>query len=115
MSTILVSSFMPERVEDDRLVDPVEELGEEGGLEDVLDLAADPLLVAGAGQVGDDLAAEVGGHDDDRVAEVDGPALAVGQPAVVEDLEQDVEDVAVGLLDLVEEDDRIRPAADRPR
>ena len=35
------------------------------------------------------------------------------KPAVVEDLEQDVEDVAVGLLDLVEQDDRIRPAADR--
>ena len=34
----------------------------------------------------------------------DGPALAVGQPAVVEHLEQDVEDVGVGLLDLVEQD-----------
>ena len=71
------------------------------------------VLVAGPGQLGDDLAAEVGGHDDDRVAEVDGPPLAVGQPAVVEDLEQHVEDVAVGLLDLVEQDDRIGPAADR--
>ena len=32
------------------------------------------------------------------------------KPAVIEDLEQDVEDVAVGLFDLVEQDDRIRPA-----
>ena len=36
----------PQRVEDDRLVDPVEELGEELGLEDLHDRAADPLLVA---------------------------------------------------------------------
>ena len=49
----------------------------------------------------------------DGVAEVDRAALAVGQPAVVEDLEQDVEDVAMGLFDLVEEHDRIRPPPDR--
>ena len=34
--------------------------------------------------------------------EVHGAALAVGQPAVVEHLQQDVEHVGVGLLDLVE-------------
>ena len=48
-----------------------------------------------------------------RVLEVDRPALAVGQATVVEDLEQDVEDVRVGLLDLVEQDDLVRPAPDR--
>jgi hypothetical protein len=37
------------------------------------------------------------------VAEVDGPALGVGQPAVLKDLQQDVEDVRVGLLDLVQQ------------
>ena len=37
----------------------------------------------------------------------------VGQAAVVEELEQDVEDVGVGLLDLVEEHHLVRPAADR--
>ena len=61
----------------------------------------------------DQVAADVAGHDHDRVAEVDRPALAVGQPAVVEDLEQDVEDVRVGLLDLVEQDHLVGPAADR--
>src|SRR5439155_1883214 len=39
--------------------------------------------------------------------EVDGPPLAVGQPAIVEDLEEHVEDVLVRLLDLVEEDDAV--------
>ena len=38
-------------------------------------------------------AAEVAGHDDDRVLEVDRASLAVGQPPVVEHLQQDVEDV----------------------
>ena len=48
-----------------------------------------------------------------RVLEVDRAALRVGQPAVVEDLEQDVEDVRVRLLDLVEQEHRVRPPADR--
>ena len=52
------------------------------------------------------------GHDDDGVAEVDGAALRVGEAAVVEDLQEDVEDVAVRLLDLVEEDDGVGAPAD---
>ena len=47
----------------------------------------------------------------DRVAEVDGAALGVGEASVVEDLQQGVEHVGVGLLDLVEEHDRVRLAA----
>ena len=38
------------------------------------------------------------------VGEVDRPALAVGQPAVVEHLQQHVPDLGMGLLDLVEQD-----------
>ena len=48
-----------------------------------------------------------------RVREVDGAALAVGEPAVVEQLQQHVEHVGVRLLDLVEQHDRVRPAAHR--
>src|SRR3546814_15156981 len=51
----------------------------------------------------EDLGAEVGGQDDEGVAEVDGAALAVGQAAVVQHLQQDVEDVGVCLLELVEQ------------
>src|SRR5262249_31460319 len=97
---------------DDRLVDPVEELGQELALEDLLDGAADAVLVAGLRQAGDLLAAEGAGHDDDRVAEVDRGALAVGQAAVGEELEQDVEDVAMGLLDLIEQEDRVGSSTD---
>ena len=59
------------------------------------------------------LRAQVRGHDDDAVAEVDPAALGVGQVPVLEDLEEDVEDLRVRLLDLVEQDDRVALAADR--
>ena len=57
--------------------------------------------------------AEIGGHDDQRVAEIDGAALAVGQPAVVEHLQQHVEHVRMRLLDLVEQHDLIGPPPHR--
>ena len=56
---------------------------------------------------------DVRGHDDDRVAEIDGAAVAVGEPAVVEHLQEHVEDVGVGLLDLVEQHHGVGPTPDR--
>jgi hypothetical protein len=61
----------------------------------------------------DVLGSDVRGHDHDRVAEVDRSPLGVGEPAVLEDLEEDVEDVRVGLLDLVEQQHRVGLAPDR--
>ena len=52
--------------------------------------------------------AEVRRHDHDRVGEVDRAALTVGEPAVVHELQQHVEHVGVRLLDLVEQDHRVR-------
>ena len=51
-------------------------------------------------------------HDQHRVGEVDRAALPVGQPTVVEHLQQHVEDVGVRLLDLVEQHDGVGPPAD---
>ncbi|GIX12081.1 MAG: hypothetical protein KatS3mg118_0040 [Paracoccaceae bacterium] len=59
------------------------------------------------------LAAEVRGQHDQRVAEIDRAALAVGQPPLVEHLQQHVEHVGMRLLDLVEQHDLIGPAAHR--
>jgi hypothetical protein len=56
---------------------------------------------------------EVAGHDQHGVAEVDGATLPVRQAAVVEHLQEDVEDVRMLLLDLVEEDYRVGPPAHR--
>jgi hypothetical protein len=53
---------------------------------------------------------DVRGHDDDRVLEVHPVAEAVGQMAVFEHLQQDVEDVGMRLLDLVEQHHRVRVA-----
>src|SRR4051794_8401190 len=112
--------------EDDRRVDPVEELRPEV----VLQLRRDLLLhelVGGLGPCGVRLAhgpeakrrvrlellgAQVGGHDDDAVAEVDAAALGVREVPILEDLEEDVEDLGMRLLDLVEQDDRVALAAD---
>ena len=116
-----------QRAEDDRRVDAVEELGAEVLLELGRDLVLHELVRAlGPVRVGQPMArkpearvrlellrAEVRGHDDDRVAEVDPAALGVGQVPVLEDLEQDVEDLRVRLLDLVEQDDAVVLAADR--
>ena len=44
-------------------------------------------------------------------AEVDRAALRVGEPPVVEHLQQELEDVGVRLLDLVEQQERVRVAA----
>ncbi len=57
----------------------------------------------------DELRAQVGSEDQDGVAEVDRPALPVGEPAVIEHLQQDVEDLLVRLFHLVEQDHAIRP------
>ena len=59
------------------------------------------------------LGADVRRQDDDRVAEVDRAALAVGQASVIEHLQQHVEHVGVRLLDLVEQDHLVGAAAHR--
>jgi len=75
-------------------------------------LVLQPLVVLAAARgLLDEVGADVRRHDDDGVAEVDRAALAVGEPPVVEHLQESVEDVGVGLLDLVEEDDRVWPPA----
>ena len=56
--------------------------------------------------------ADVRGHEDNGIFEIDFFAGRVGQVAVLEDLEQEAEDVGVGFLNLVEEDDRVGPASD---
>ena len=70
------------------------------------------LAVAGriAGQIEDRGAADVAGEDQDRVGEIHRAALAIGDPAVIEDLQHHVEHIGVGLLHLVEQHHRIGAA-----
>src|SRR5215218_3613110 len=109
-----------ELVEHDDLVDPVQELG----TEDLAQLAGDPTLHLLVGESGvvraeaqrlglvDGLRPDVGGHDEDHVLEVHRTALRVGELSVLQDLQHDVEDVRMGLLDLVEENDAVGTAPD---
>ncbi|MNQ62342.1 hypothetical protein D3C85_766840 [compost metagenome] len=98
-------------MEQDDLVDAVQELGPEVGADLFHDQGTHGLDILALGLVGQILAAQVGGHDDQGVLEVDGAALPVGQATVVQHLQQDVEDVGVGLFDLVEQDDLIGATA----
>ena len=107
-----------ERLEHHDLVHTVEELRAEKALElahrATLDLLvgelAGPCAKAHRAGLGDFARAHVGRHDDDGVGEVNLAALAVREPALVKDLQQEVEDVRVGLLDLVEEHHGVRTA-----
>src|SRR5271166_4144059 len=114
-----------ERVEDDDFVDAVEELGPEDVLDLFQDLVLHPLVAHGrrafflhrpeadVGVLLQPERADVARHDDDGVFEVDRAALRVGEPAVFEDLQQQVEDVRMRLLDLIEQHDGVRAAAHR--
>jgi hypothetical protein len=53
------------------------------------------------------LRSQVGGHNDDGVLEIHGPALAIGQQTVVKDLTKNVEHSRTCLLHLIEEDDTV--------
>ena len=111
-------SFAGQLVEDDDVVDAVEELRAEVLLQLVVDLLLHPLVVVLAAALGeaqpDRLAdvgrAQVGGEDQHRVLEVDRATLPVGQPAVLEHLQQAVVDLLMRLLDLVEQHHRERLA-----
>ena len=119
MSTICARCSRRQRVEYDDVVDAVQKLragtccaalpaGACAYLRCAASLAvhreADGVLLHHAG-------AHVRSHHDHRVLEADRAALAVGQAAVVQNLQQRVEDVRVRLFDFVEQHHRIRPAA----
>ena len=55
--------------------------------------------------------ADVGGHDDDGILEVDLSALGIGKMPVLKYLKKDIEHVGMRLLDLIEKHYRIRMTA----
>ena len=110
-----------QRPEEDDVGNAVQELGLEDALGLLEHLLAHLLRIGEAGRRGgkahrglalQELRADVGGHDDDRVPEVDGAPQRIGQPAVLEDLQEELQDIRMGLLHLVKEDDGVGTAAD---
>ncbi len=51
---------------------------------------------------------DVGSEDDNCVTEINCPAFGIRQPAVIENLQQDIEYFRVRFLNLVKEDNRVR-------
>ena len=52
-------------------------------------------------------AAQVTGHDNQRILKVHAAALAIGQAAIIQNLQQYVEDVRMCLFDFVQQDDTV--------
>ena len=96
-----------EPVKDDDFINAVQEFRTEVAAQRLQGLGF-PLFRIGF--IEDILAADVGGHDDDRVAEVNRTSLAVRNAAVVQYLEQYVKDVRVGLFNFIEENHAVRTA-----
>src|SRR5690606_31411185 len=92
--------FAPESVEHDYLVEPVEELGAEEGLERRVGPDVASSLEPDPGSL---VEARVAGQDQDHASEIDGATQPVGEAPVVEHLQEGVVDVGVRLLDLVEQ------------
>src|SRR5262245_54389669 len=97
-------------VEDNNLIDSIQEFRLESVAQRRHDLPLHFLAVC-ASQILDILAAEIGGHNDNRVLSIDRPALTIGYAAVFEDLQQGVKHVWVTFFDLVEQHHRVGPTA----
>ena len=93
-------------------IQPIEKLGPEEPLGRIeIDLVARrPILNVAELALG--LAnAEVGRQNQQAIGEIDGSAQGVGEPALAQHLQEQVEDLGMGLLDLVEQHHGERPAA----
>src|SRR5580704_11785932 len=78
-----------EAMEEDDFIDAVQELGPEMPAHDAHHFLLDRLRVLALAQIDEVFGAEVGGHDDEHIAEIDRPPLTVSEPPVVEHLQQD--------------------------
>ena len=115
-----LEQFFPAKgLENDHLVDAVEEFGPEGLLHRFDDTGTDPVpvrhLALARGGEAEALplhgipCPDIAGHDDHAVAKIDGMPLAVGEAPVFKYLEKDIENIGMGLFDLVKEHHRVGP------
>ena len=92
----LAQLLLRQRVEDDDVVDPVEELWPERTLQSLFDVGPQTLLFGNGfgprrktnGVPGHSPGSKVAGHDDHGVSEIDRPAISVREPTVLQNLEQ---------------------------
>lgn len=106
--------FPAEGLEGNDIIDTIDELGRELLLQGLEQHTIGLLLVhgsAGKTDTGTELlelaCADIGGEDDDGIAEIDVASLAVGESSFIQHLEEDIEDIGMRFLDLIEEDDGV--------
>src|SRR5579885_2798746 len=119
----LVEILLAQRAEDHHLVDTVDELRTEHALQSLHRFGAHRLMLLitlvlafglpeadprGSPEIA---AARVTGHDHNGILEVNRAALTIRQATVVHDLQQRVEDLWMGFLNLVQKDHAVGTAA----
>ena len=99
--------ILAERFEDDNVIHTVQEFR----TEELHQHTAHFFMADFTLMFHDFMGSEVARHDDEGILEVDDTALAIGQAAIIKDLEEDVEDVGMSFFDFIKKDNRIRMTA----
>ncbi len=99
-----------EPVKQDDFIEPVQELGPEMPAHDRHHLAAHRVRILVLAERHQVVGPQIRSHDDKGIAKIDRAPLAVGEPPVIEHLQEDIENVRVGFFDLVEQHHLVGPA-----
>ena len=117
----LLHMVLIQRMEYDDLINPVQKFRAEDQLHLIHDILFHPLVIAlfvllhGKSKllgINDRLGPCIGGHDNDRVAEIHLSSLGIGDMSVIQNLQKNIEYVRMRLLHLVKQHDRIGMRAD---
>ena len=108
----MIDLATPQRMEHHDVVDTIEKFRFEHATQrdQHIPLHRAPCSISGLPAFENHLTAHVRRHDDDRVAEIDGTSLRIGEASVVEQLQQNIEHIGMRLLDFVEQDHGVRTA-----
>src|SRR4051794_14019039 len=91
-------------MENDDFVHPIQKLGAERLAHFLDDHALHRLIVAAfreAAVFENAMASDVGGHNDDRIFEIDRTALPICETAIVENLQHQIKNVRMRLLNFI--------------
>ena len=99
----ILNLLLLQGLEGDDIIHTVQEFRTEEVHQHLLNLFAVHLTLV----LHDFAAAQVTGHDNQRILKVHAAALAIGQAAIVQNLQQHIEDVRMGLFDFVQQDDAV--------
>ena len=111
--------FHSQLTEDDDIVETVDQLGFEGVFAGIHHHFLKLFVIAfrtfggeAEATLGNMAGPNVGGHNNDRVAEIDAASETIGQSPLFENLKHHMHHVGMSLFDFVEQHNRIRAAAD---